>query len=168
MRDMDYLTEKDIPYFEEKAKKGEAVIIYLDPDALLESGDDLEKLLESVTGSDPKNGELTSDHIEQFLKRHKVILDEEAFRAKAKITENEDLMRYIEQQKKQLEGQQEKGKESIRKNLERSDLSQEEKELFQQALKDGFTEDELRLLFDWRKDKTLRSQLYEGILNRKY
>ena len=36
MRDMEYLTEKDLPYFEKKVKKGEAVIIYIDPDALLE------------------------------------------------------------------------------------------------------------------------------------
>ena len=46
MRDMEYLTEKDLPYFEKKVKKGEAVIIYIDPDALLEAEEAVGKFLE--------------------------------------------------------------------------------------------------------------------------
>lgn len=94
MKDMEYLTEKDLEYFRKKEKEGEAVILYIDTEKLL--------------SFDPKKfGEIKNDlnenEIERWLREHDLILENAYKNAKSVSDENRMLREFSdngEQEKK--------------------------------------------------------------------
>ena len=90
MRDMEYLTEKDLPYFEEKAKKGEAVIIYIDPDALLEAEEAVGEFLELEEQRRKDKAVISEEDLMGFLEDNHLLLSEEA-----KKSEKDDEIRMV-------------------------------------------------------------------------
>lgn len=94
MKDMEYLTEKDLEYFRKKEKEGEAVILYIDTEKLL--------------SFDPKKfGEIKNDlnenEIERWLREHDLIL-ENAYKNSKNISDENRMLRAFsdngEQEKK--------------------------------------------------------------------
>lgn len=66
MKNLEYLTERDLEYFYRKAEQGEAVIIYIDPEALLSL--DILKLEEYDAAS------MTEEEIKKLLEKESMIL----------------------------------------------------------------------------------------------
>ena len=87
MHELEYLTEKDLEYFRKKRDEGQPVkIIYLSPEALdklsFEDIEAMEKEARAMTGQQP-----TEEELEEWLQKHKAILDPE--KAESKEEKNE-------------------------------------------------------------------------------
>ncbi len=164
MRDMEYLTEKDMPYFKEKAKKGEAVIIYIDPDALLGSADKISELLESCQ---EQKSILTEEKLKKFLADNSMLLSEEALRSRRILEENEKLQQYIDGKITELEESKEKKKVKVQRYFRNGSISPADLSLLRQAVEDGFTDDEIRILMDDALDEKQKNLVYQGIRARK-
>ena len=72
MRDMEYLTKEDLPYFEQLEKEGRAVIIRLDQTKLKDL--DIDRFLEAHPD------EIRQEELLSFLKENKAVLDEGSYR----------------------------------------------------------------------------------------
>ena len=164
MKDMEYLTEKDMPYFREKAKKGEAVIIYIDPDSLLGSGEQILELLEECQ---EKKSILTEERLKQFLSENKLLLSEEALRSRKILEENEMLQQYIDGKTKELEEADDKDKAQVKEYFQNGSVSPTDLSLLRRAVEDGFTDDEIRILMDGSINEAQRDLIYQGIRARK-
>jgi len=75
VHELEYLTEKDLEYFRKKRDEGQPVrIIYLSPEVLdqlsFEDIEAMEKEAKDKTGQQP-----TEEELEEWLQRHKAILD---------------------------------------------------------------------------------------------
>ena len=115
MRDMEYLTEKDLPYFEEKAKKGEAVIIYIDPDALLEAEEAVGEFLELEEQRRKDKAVISEEDLMGFLEDNHLLLSEEAKKSEKLIRENKEMQDTIDKMEKTLENMRERDKRPVEK-----------------------------------------------------
>ena len=164
MKDMEYLTEKDMPYFREKAKKGEAVIIYIDPEALLGSGEQILELLESCQ---EKESNLTEERLKQFLEENKLLLSEEALRSRQILEENEKLQQFLDGKTEELEKADDKSKVPVGHYFKTGSAGTADLSLLRRAVEDGFTDDEIRILMDDSLNEKQRDLVYQGIRARK-
>ena len=164
MKDMEYLTEKDLPYFKEKAAKGEALILYIDPDALLGSG---EQILEMLDSCQEKKSVLTEERLKQFLDENRLLLSEEAVRSRKILEENEKLQQFIDGKTQELEETNDKKKTKVKDYFKNSSVSSDDLTLLRKAVEDGFTDDEIRILMDSSLGDMQRELVYQGIRARK-
>lgn len=75
MRELEYLTEKDLEYFRKQRDEGQPVrIIYLSPEVLdqlsFEDIEAMEREAREKTGQQP-----TEEELEEWLQKHQAILD---------------------------------------------------------------------------------------------
>lgn len=87
MHELEYLTEKDLEYLRKKRDEGQPVrIIYLSPEVLdqlsFEDIEAMEKEAKDKTGQQP-----TEEDVEEWLQKHKAILDPK--KAESKEEKNE-------------------------------------------------------------------------------
>ena len=163
MRDMEYLTEKDLPYFEKKAKTGEAVIIYIDPEALLQADTAVDELLAMEEEKQKTKTDVSDEELMVFLEKHRLLLDEEAKKNLMVIRENEKLQKLLVEKEKKLESIKESRKAPVEGIIKDADRNPDMLTLIRRAIKDGFTDDEIRIITDRDLDEDLRSELYEAI-----
>ena len=163
MRDMEYLTEKDLPYFEKKAKTGEAVIIYIDPEALLQADTAVDELLAMEEEKQKTKTDVSDEELMVFLEKHRLLLDEEAKKNLMVIRENEKLQKLLVEKEKKLESIKESRKAPVEGIIKDADRNPDMLTLIRRAIKDGFTDDEIRIITDRDLNEDLRSELYEAI-----
>lgn len=82
MNELQHLSEKDLEYFKQQQAEGKPVkIIYLDPDVLAElSFEDIEKMDRAAR---EHQSQFSESEMEDWLYRHKVILDENGKKAES-------------------------------------------------------------------------------------
>lgn len=163
MRDMEYLTEKDLPYFEEKAKKGEAVIIYIDPDALLEAEEAVGEFLELEEQRRKDKAVISEEDLMGFLEDNHLLLSEEAKKSEKLIRENKELQDTIDKMEKTLENMRERDKRPVEKIIAGADGDNDMLAIIRKAISDGFTDDEIRMVTDPDLQTEKREELYEAI-----
>ena len=163
MRDMEYLTEKDLPYFDEKAKKGEAVIIYTDPDALLEAEEAVGEFLYLEEQRRRSAAAISEEELMAFLEENHLLLSEEAKKQEKLIRENKELQDMIAEEEKILENMREKDKQPVEKIIAASDGDADMLATIRKAIGDGFTDDEIRMVTVPDLNPEKRSELYEAI-----
>ena len=163
MRDMEYLTEKDLPYFEEKAKKGEAVIIYIDPDALLEAEEAVGEFLELEEQRRKNKAAISEEDLMGFLEDNHLLLSEEAKKSEKLIRENKELQDTIDKMEKTLENMRERDKRPVEKIIAGADGDSDMLAIIRKAISDGFTDDEIRMVTDPDLQTEKRDELYEAI-----
>ena len=163
MRDMEYLTEKDLPYFEKKVKKGEAVIIYIDPDALLEAEEAVGKFLELEEQRRKDKAVISEEDLMGFLEDNHLLLSEEAKKSEKLIRENKELQNLIAEKEKTLENMRERDKRSVEKIIAGADGDSDMLAIIRKAISDGFTDDEIRMVTDPDLQTEKREELYEAI-----
>ena len=163
MRDMEYLTEKDLPYFEEKAKKGEAVIIYIDPDALLEAEEAVGEFLELEEQRRKDKAVISEEDLMGFLEDNHLLLSEEAKKSEKLIRENKELQDTIDKMEKTLENMRERDKRPVEKIIAGADGDSDMLAIIRKAISDGFTDDEIRMVTDPDLKPEKRDELYEAI-----
>ena len=163
MRDMEYLTEKDLPYFEKKAKTGEVVIIYIDPEALLQADTAVDELLAIEEEKQKTKTNVSDEELMAFLEKHRLLLDEEAKKNLIVIRENEELQKLLDEQEKKLAKMRERKKPSVEEIIESADRNQDMLSLIRRAIQEGFTDDEIRIVSARDLDDKKRSELYEAI-----
>lgn len=163
MRDMEYLTEKDLPYFEKKAKTGEAVIIYIDPEALLQADTVVDELMAIEEEKQKTKTNVSDEELMAFLEKHRLLLNEEAKKNLIVIRENEELQKLLDEQEKKLAKMHERKKPSVEEIIESADRNQDMLSLIRRAIQDGFTDDEIRIVTASDLDDEKRSELYEAI-----
>lgn len=115
MHNIEYLTEKDLKYFEKKEALGEAIIIRIEPETLLSL--DLDELFKERD----KDQTLSAEELEAFLKGRPAVDSEPGHPE--------------EEADGPLTG--------LERNLQRAHLSEEQKQRFIQAVNSGATDDEL-------------------------
>ena len=143
MNNLQYLTEKDFEYFRNKQKDGDPVrIIYLDPETL-------DKIRMEKEARD-KNGEQpTAEEMEQWLKDRGAVMD--AKKAEEKAKAEKQAAQKVEQEKaagKKTDKQKGTGttadaSKRILDIIKEGKLSAGQINIIVQAIKDGFTADEL-------------------------
>ena len=163
MRDMEYLTEKDLPYFEKKAKKGEAVIIYIDPDALLEAEEAVGEFLELEEQRRKDKAAISEEDLMGFLEENHLLLSEEAKKSEKLIRENKELQDMIDKMEKTLENMRERDKRPVEKIIAGADGDSDMLAIIRKAISDGFTDDEIRMVTDPDLQTEKREELYEAI-----
>ena len=163
MRDMEYLTEKDLPYFEEKAKKGEAVIIYIDPDALLEAEEAVGEFLELEEQRRKDKAAISEEDLMGFLEDNHLLLSEEAKKSEKLIRENKEMQDTIDKMEKTLENMRERDKRPVEKIIAGADGDSDMLAIIRKAISDGFTDDEIRMVTDPDLKPEKRDELYEAI-----
>ena len=163
MRDMEYLTEKDLPYFEEKAKKGEAVIIYIDPDALLEAEEAVGEFLELEEQRRKDKAVISEEDLMGFLEDNHLLLSEEAKKSEKLIRENKEMQDTIDKMEKTLENMRERDKRPVEKIIAGADGDSDMLAIIRKAISDGFTDDEIRMVTDPDLKPEKRDELYEAI-----
>ena len=163
MRDMEYLMEKDLPYFEKKAKDGEAVIIYIDPESLLNADEVVDELLALEEKKRKQNSVVSEEELMRFLEEHRLLLGEEAKKNLKVIRENEKLQKLLVEKEKNLESIKESRKEPVEGIIRDADRDPDMLALIRRAIKDGFSDDEIRIITDRDISEDLRSELYEAI-----
>lgn len=163
MRDMEYLTEKDLPYFEKKVKKGEAVIIYIDPDALLEAEEAVGKFLELEEQRRKDKAAISEEDLMGFLEENHLLLSEEAKKSEKLIRENKELQDMIGKMEETLENMREKDKRPVEKIIAGADGDSDMLMIIRKAISDGFTDDEIRMVTDPDLQTEKREELYEAI-----
>ena len=163
MRDMEYLTEKDLPYFEKKVKKGEAVIIYIDPDALLEAEEAVGKFLELEEQRRKDKAAISEEELMGFLEDNHLLLSEEAKKSEKLIRENKEMQDTIDKMEKTLENMRERDKRPVEKIIAGADGDSDMLAIIRKAIGDGFTDDEIRMVTDPDLQTEKRDELYEAI-----
>ena len=163
MRDMEYLTEKDLPYFEKKVKKGEAVIIYIDPDALLEAEEAVGKFLELEEQRRKDKAAISEEELMGFLEDNHLLLSEEAKKSEKLIRENKEMQDTIDKMEKTLENMRERDKRPVEKIIAGADGDSDMLAIIRKAISDGFTDDEIRMVTDPDLQTEKRDELYEAI-----
>ena len=163
MRDMEYLTEKDLPYFEKKVKKGEAVIIYIDPDALLEAEEAVGKFLELEEQRRKDKAVISEEDLMGFLEDNHLLLSEEAKKSEKLIRENKEMQDTIDKMEKTLENMRERDKRPVEKIIAGADGDSDMLAIIRKAISDGFTDDEIRMVTDPDLQTEKRDELYEAI-----
>ena len=163
MRDMEYLTEKDLPYFEKKVKKGEAVIIYIDPDALLEAEEAVGEFLELEEQRRKDKAVRSEEDLMGFLEDNHLLLSEEAKKSEKLIRENKEMQDTIDKMEKTLENMRERDKRPVEKIIAGADGDSDMLAIIRKAISDGFTDDEIRMVTDPDLQTEKRDELYEAI-----
>ena len=163
MRDMEYLTEKDLPYFEKKVKKGEAVIIYIDPDALLEAEEAVGEFLELEEQRRKDKAAISEEELMGFLEDNHLLLSEEAKKSEKLIRENKEMQDTIDKMEKTLENMRERDKRPVEKIIAGADGDSDMLAIIRKAISDGFTDDEIRMVTDPDLQTEKRDELYEAI-----
>ena len=169
MHDLKYLTEKDLEYFRNKQKEGDPVrIIYLDPKALDKISfadiDRMEKKAREQKGRQPAEEEL-----EQWLKERGAVMDTK--KAEEKIKAEKEVEKRAEQEKATGEktsnrkgtGTSAVASKRILDIIKEGKLSAGQVSLIVQAIKDGFTAEELEYLYSLSADSDQMTREYERI-----
>ena len=169
MHDLKYLTEKDLEYFRNKQKEGDPVrIIYLDPKALDKISftdiDRMEKKVREQKGRQPAEEEL-----EQWLKERGAVMDTK--KAEEKIKAEKEVEKRAEQEKATGEqpsnrkgpGTSADASKRILDIIKEGKLSAGQVSLIVQAIKDGFTAEELEYLYSLSADSDQMTREYERI-----
>lgn len=180
LHDLQYLTEKDLKYFQNRQKEGNPVrIIYLDPKALDKISfadiDRMEKEAREKKGRGP-----TKEELEQWLKERGAVTDPKKIRAKEEgnKTENPDEAK---SEKTAVSEKMNREKASDNKPagstadmskrilniIKEGKLSAGEVTVIVQAIQNGFTEEELEYLYSLSADSEKMTQEYERIRNEK-
>ena len=159
MRDMEYLTKEDLPYFEQLEKEGRAVIIRLDQTKLKDL--DIDRFLEAHPD------EIRQEELLSFLKENKAVLDEAAAKEMALIMENKALQDYLDREEKRNKATLPDEREAVGELLTAMDGTTEEMTLIREAVENGFTDDELRILFNSKATGEEKRQLYKAMLYRR-
>ncbi len=123
MHNIEYLTERDLKYFEKKEALGEAIIIRITPEALLSM--DLDALFQERE----KDQTLSAEELEAF------------FHGSHMKEESDPLPKQAEEHEAS----------GLEKNLQIVSLSEEQKQAFMRAVRSGATDEELMELLQ-RKD----------------
>ena len=173
MNNLQYLTEKDLEYFRNKQKEGDPVrIIYLDPEALDKISfadiDRMEKKAREQKGRQPAEEEL-----EQWLKERGAVMDTK--KAEEKIKAEKEVEKRAEQEKATGEktsnrkgtGTSADASKRILDIIKEGKLSASQVSLIVQAIKDGFTADELEYLYSLTRDSEQMIHEYERIRKEK-
>ena len=173
MNNLQYLTEKDFEYFRNKQKDGDPVrIIYLDPETLdkisFDDIDRMEKEARSKTGEQP-----TAEEMERWLKDRGAVMD--AKKAEEKAKAEKQAAQKVEQEKaagKKTDKQKGTGttadaSKRILDIIKEGKLSAGQINIIVQAIKDGFTADELEYLYSLTMDSEQMTREYERIRKEK-
>ena len=123
MHNIEYLTERDLKYFEKKEALGEAIIIRITPEALLSMD------LDALFHEREKDQTLSAEELEAFFHGNHMKEKPGSF-------------------PKQVEDHEASG---LEKNLQIVSLSEEQKQAFMRAVSSGATDEELMELLQ-RKD----------------
>ena len=121
MYSLEYLTERDLKYFEKKEARGEAIIIRIEPETLLSL--DLDRLFQEKD----KDQTLSAEELEDFFHRRRdvempVLVDKNTNPENLPIT-------------------------GIEKNLQYISLPEDERQNLLQLINAGITDDELMEIF---------------------
>jgi hypothetical protein len=173
VNNLQYLTEKDFEYFRNKQKDGDPVrIIYLDPETLDKiSFDDIDRMEKEARD---KNGEQpTAEEMEQWLKDRGAVMD--AKKAEEKAKAEKQAAQKVEQEKaagKKTDKQKGTGttadaSKRILDIIKEGKLSAGQINIIVQAIKDGFTADELEYLYSLTMDSEQMTREYERIRKEK-
>lgn len=180
LHDLQYLTEKDLKYFQNRQKEGDSVrIIYLDPEALDKISfadiDRMEKEAREKKGWGP-----TEEELEQWLKERGAVTDPKRIKAKEedKETENPDkgkVEKAVVTEKMNREkasdnkpaGSAADMSKRILNIIKEGKLSAGEVTVIVQAIQNGFTAEELEYLYSLSADSEKMTQEYERIRKEK-
>lgn len=127
MNEIEFLTEKDIPYFENLAKEGKAVIVRIDPEKLLRL--DLDQI--------EPNTQWTLPELHEWLQEHQAEMAEKAAEAEAVIKENEEMKQKLAMRESQ------KSEEKLLAALSSGTLSKEQSDQLIGMIDQNISEDVL-------------------------
>lgn len=133
MREMEYLTEKDLEYFEKKEKRGEAVILRLNPKTLLEL--DLSAIKAPET--------LDEKEIKKWLDENKLFMEEVCEETEKLQAENEQLRRELWGTRTDNQSVKRNKGETLAHRLLQVSLDAEQKEVIEYAINNGLTEQQI-------------------------
>ena len=160
MRDMEYLTKEDLPYFEQLEKEGRAVIIRLDQTKLK----DLD--IDSFLGNHPD--EIRQEELLSFLKENKAVLDEAAAKEMALIMENRQLQDYLNREEHKQKMLLPDERPEVGELITSMDGTMDDVALIREAVENGFTDDELRILIGSKATGEEKRQIYKAMLYRRF
>lgn len=180
LHDLQYLTEKDLKYFQNRQKEGDPVrIIYLDPEALDKISfadiDRMEKEAREKNGREP-----TEEELEQWLKERGAVTDPKKIKTKeeGKKTENPDEAKAekaavsAKMNREKVSGNKPAGSTAdmskrILNIIKEGKLTAGEVTVIVQAIQNDFTAEELEYLYSLSSDSEKMTQEYERIRKEK-
>ena len=125
MHNIEYLTERDLKYFEKKEALGEAIIIRIDPEALLSLN------LDAMFQDRKKDQTLSAEELEEFLHVGKMQPTETVGKTSHSGDTNEN---------------------GIERNLQNVHLSAEHREVLMQMIDSGASDEELMEIIGTESD----------------
>ncbi len=136
MRNLEYLTQEDLPYFRRMAKQGEVIIIELDPVILMDI--DIEALFADIE----EENTLTEETLQSWIAAHPALL-----KRQQKQVEAESGMQEERKHGQSPENSRDK-EQTIEAVLMSGTLDEEQMEILLAAVGEGFTDEELYMLLD--------------------
>lgn len=129
MRELNYLTEKDLAYFEKKAEEGKAVILRIDPEELLRM--DLEQAF-----AEEKDEPITEEEVRRWLEENDLLIGE----PETNEEEQEDQEKTVEQLPEMTKAGQ---ADTLAQRLQKIRLDEEQLQVLKEAIEDGLGEKEI-------------------------
>ena len=139
------------------------MIIYIDPDALLEAEEAVGEFLELEEQRRKDKAVISEEDLMGFLEDNHLLLSEEAKKSEKLIRENKEMQDTIDKMEKTLENMRERDKRPVEKIIAGADGDSDMLAIIRKAISDGFTDDEIRMVTDPDLQTEKRDELYEAI-----
>lgn len=131
MREMNYLTEKDLAYFEKRAEEGKAVILRIDPEELLSMN--LEQAFQ-----EEKEEPITEAEVRKWLEENDLLIGDK----ETDEPTQEDQVKPVEQVIKPEPIREEEG-DTLAQRLQQIKLDDDQVQVLKKAIEAGLSEKEI-------------------------